>query len=169
MTTCVKWSSVLSNFFDVTRNHHHHGLICFMNEDSWRRKSSPDGLWNLSEVDKSFHSGCTSWSVQCWYQKGPSFSAFSFCLPFKGSGGLVDCVASSCDWLLVLPTDGNRRYKWQGTFSKCLCIFSEVPLCHDGQWTILHIIRSLVSDGLPSWTTEYTVCLLVLARRIYEV
>ena len=61
------------------------------------------------------------------------------------------CVASSSDYLLVLSTDGNRCYKWGKTFSTCLPIFSEVSLCHDGQWTILHRVRSLVGDGLPSW------------------
>ena len=45
------------------------------------------------------------------------------------------CVASSCDWLLVLSTGGNRCYKWRGTFSNWLCIFSEVSLCHD-RWPV---------------------------------
>ena len=35
--------------------------------------------------------------------------------------------------------------------SKCLYIFSDVPLCHDGQWTNLHTAWSLVGDGLPPW------------------
>ena len=66
------------------------------------------------------------------------FSAFSFCLPcwpfvwsqIKWWPGRL-CVASSCDWLLVLSTDGDRCCKWRGTF--CLCFVSEVPLCHEGQ------------------------------------
>ena len=60
------------------------------------------------------------------------------------------CFASSCDWLLVLSTDGDPCCKWRGTFSKYLCIFFEVPLCHDGQWTDLHIVRFMGGDGLPS-------------------
>ena len=39
----------------------------------------------------------------------------------------------------------------RGTFSKCLCVSAEVPLCHDDLWTIVHIARSLVGDCLPSW------------------
>ena len=65
------------------------------------------------------------------------FSAFSFCVPCwpivwfhrkRWPGKL--CVASSCDLLIVLSTDGDRPCKWRWTFSKCLCIFSEVSLCH---------------------------------------
>ena len=73
---------------------------------------------------------------------GPSFPAFSFCLPCwpfvwfqrKLCPGRL-CIASSCDWLLVISTDGDRCCKWRGTFSMCLCIFSEVSLGHDGQWS----------------------------------
>ena len=35
-------------------------------------------------------------------------------------------------------------------FNVYLCL-SEVPLCREGEWTVLHIARSLVGDGLPSW------------------
>ena len=60
-------------------------------------------------------------------------------------------VASSCEWLLVFSTDCNRCCKWRGILSKCLCIVSEARLCHYGQWTVFHIARSLVGDGLPTW------------------
>ena len=43
----------------------------------------------------------------------------------RSSGRL--CVASSCDWWLVLSTDGDRCHKCRGTCSKCLCILPEVP------------------------------------------
>ena len=88
--------------------------------------SHADGWWNLSEIGKSFHSGCTSRSVQCWFHKDPGFPfSSSFCLPCwpfvwfqrKWWPGRL-CVTSSCEWLLVLSTDGDRCCKWRGTFFK---------------------------------------------------
>ena len=45
------------------------------------------------------------------------------------------------------PLDGLSLSNSEGTFQS---VFSEVPLFHDGRWKVLHIVRSLVDDGLPS-------------------
>ena len=74
---------------------------------------------------------------------GPSFD-------FKWSGSLVDCM-SPVRSIGCLSTGGNRCCMCRGTFSKCLCIFSEVSLCRNGQWIILHTVWLLVGHGLPSW------------------
>ena len=37
------------------------------------------------------------------------------------------CVASSCDWLLVLSIDGSRCYKWRGHFSTYFVYFPRCP------------------------------------------
>ena len=91
-------------------------------------------------MGKSFHSGSRHGIFSVDVKRVPVFppSPVAFHVGpscgFKGSGGLVDCASrvDAIDWL-VLSTDGNRCYKWRGTFSKCLCIFSEVSLCHDGR------------------------------------
>ena len=117
-------------------HHNHHGSALRTKIHAW---GSPRVVqarwWNLSEIGKSFHSGCTSRSsVQCWFYKDPGFppsSSFRLpCWPFvwfqrkRWPGRL--CVTSLCDWLLLLSTDCDRFCKWRGTFSKCFCIFSEV-------------------------------------------
>ena len=128
----------------------------FVNEEVhvWCRHA--DDWWNIPER-QTFPQRLHDTVCSAVVSEGSRFSAFSFCLPCcpivwfqrkRWPGKL--CVTSSCDLLIVLSTNDDRPCKWRWTFSKCLCIFSEVSLCHDGQWLVLHISLSLIGDGLLS-------------------
>ena len=74
-------------------------------------------------------------SVQCWFQKGPGFSAFSFCLPswpfvwFQRKCWLVDCAstvhATGC---LCCPLALIDVASSEGSFQSVFLSFPRCPL-----------------------------------------